>query len=469
MARYALGIDIGTTSIKAAVYDLESWAAVESLQESTGRLPDDAPYAYTQDPDSIWDSIVHMLSRLRTPYETIGVTGQVHGILYYDSYGNAVTPLYTWLDRRALLPVDGGTYQDLLFEKTGMNLACGYGMLTHFTLHSRREVPQQAAGFTGILEYITSKLAPDADLGLSDASVCASYGGYDPVESRFDQRLVDLLSQTGDPAFPRPAAPFAIAGRTEAGIPVSYAVGDNQAGFFSAVRRRESEALVSIGTSGQLSVFSQSSEIPESMELRPYFGLGYLHVGATLTAGKAYDEIKELARDVLKLAGVEHIDEQQVYGMMGEAARRCWDQDRLCMRTTFNGTRSDPDRLGAIDHIGIGDLRLGTLASAAVKGAVNELYSYAQRLGVLFDPITRIIAVGNSLLSNDLYTDALESVFARKVILSGASAAQGAALISAVASGILGIEDIQQMPEITGQFTGDGSIIEQKHDQEGKQ
>jgi sedoheptulokinase len=115
-----------------------------------------------------------MLSRLRTPYETIGVTGQVHGILYYDSYGNAVSPLYTWLDRRALLPVDGGTYKDLLFEKTGMNIACGYGMLTHFCLYHQGEVPQQAAGFTGILEYITSKLAPDVDLGLSDASVCAS-------------------------------------------------------------------------------------------------------------------------------------------------------------------------------------------------------------------------------------------------------------------------------------------------------
>jgi sedoheptulokinase len=465
---HALGLDIGTTSIKASVYDLENWEAVESLQETTGRLPDDDPYAYTQDPDLIWDAVVRMLSRLRTPYDMIGVTGQVHGILYYDAYGNAVSPLYTWLDRRALRPVAGGTYQDVLFEKTGMNIACGYGMLTHFTLHSRAGVPQQAAGFTGILEYITSKLAPDADLGSSDASVCASYGGFDPVENRFDRRLVGVLSQTGELVYPKAAAPFSIAGSTDTGIPVSYAVGDNQAGFFAAVRRPESEALISIGTSGQLSVYSQSSDIPDTMELRPYFGLGYLHVGATLTAGKAYEEIKELAKDVLILAGVEHVDDNKIYEMMRNAAGGCIGQDRLFMRTTFNGTRSDPDRMGTIDHIGIGDLRLGSLAAAAVKGAVKELYLYAQCLGALFDPIARIIGVGNSLLHNGLYTDVLESVFEREVVLSGASAAQGAAMICSVASNILRIEDVHQISESAGQCTRYGSIIEEKHDQEGE-
>jgi hypothetical protein len=137
------------------------------------------------------------------------------------------------------------------------------------------------------------------------------------------------------------------------------------------------------------------------------------------------------------------------------------------MRTTFNGTRSDPDRMGTIDHIGIGDLRLGSLAAAAVKGAVNELYVYAQRLGALFDPITHIIGVGNSLLHNDLYTDALESVFEREVLRSNASAAQGAAMICSVASGFLRFEDVQQISESAGQHTGCGSIIKERHDQEG--
>ena len=100
-----LGLDIGTTTISAAVVEPVSrrTAAVYTVQNHYN-LPAIHPYERCQDPDRIFSKVKRLLDFLfkRFPSVTaIGVTGQMHGILYADAEGNALTPLYTWQDGRA--------------------------------------------------------------------------------------------------------------------------------------------------------------------------------------------------------------------------------------------------------------------------------------------------------------------------------------------------------------------------------
>ena len=61
----------------------------------------------------------------------------MHGMLYVDIDGNAVSPLYTWQDgcgNRVL--EEGKSSAQILKEKAGAS-ASGYGLATHFYLQKR--------------------------------------------------------------------------------------------------------------------------------------------------------------------------------------------------------------------------------------------------------------------------------------------------------------------------------------------
>ena len=156
----SVAVDIGTTSISAVVTD--GRAALDTLT-----LPNDsavlgtAPFEKLQDPEKILETARKALSellRLHPDVVRIGITGQMHGIVYTDSRGRAVSPLYTWQDRRGDIPDGGSTSVSRLSALTGYRLAAGYGSVTHYynTLHGL--VPQSAVAFSTIHDHVAMRL-----------------------------------------------------------------------------------------------------------------------------------------------------------------------------------------------------------------------------------------------------------------------------------------------------------------------
>ena len=64
--------------------------------------------------------------------ERIGLTGQMHGIVYVDKEGNCVSPLYTWQDARGNI-CDGNQIPltEEIRERCKIHAASGYGLVTH--------------------------------------------------------------------------------------------------------------------------------------------------------------------------------------------------------------------------------------------------------------------------------------------------------------------------------------------------
>ena len=107
-----IGIDIGTTSISSVVLDDET-----KIQVSAKTLPNDTAHAghsweRMQDADRILEKCRELVMEYRMEWpdvRCIGITGQMHGMLYVDANGCAVSPLTTWEDERGNQPYREGS------------------------------------------------------------------------------------------------------------------------------------------------------------------------------------------------------------------------------------------------------------------------------------------------------------------------------------------------------------------------
>ena len=133
---YTIGLDIGTTTLSAVALNARTGEVAATLnQPNRAALDTGEPFARAQDADKIVAQLTAMADELRRAcgsVAAIGLTGQMHGMLYVDAEGRALSPLYTWQDGRGEQPFAGGTYASELSHSTGCPMATGFGLTTHF-------------------------------------------------------------------------------------------------------------------------------------------------------------------------------------------------------------------------------------------------------------------------------------------------------------------------------------------------
>lgn len=159
----AMGIDIGTTTISVIMIDKDSGKLLGSRSvPHNAFLKGPSDFNRIQDPEKLWRLSVRAAGEIIREYgkpDSIGMTGQMHGVLYVDEEGGAVSPLYTWQDGSGNeFMEDGRTYAQVLREKAGAASA-GYGMTTHFYLRKKGMIPEAARKMTTISDYIAMKLS----------------------------------------------------------------------------------------------------------------------------------------------------------------------------------------------------------------------------------------------------------------------------------------------------------------------
>ncbi|MFQ9126411.1 MAG: FGGY family carbohydrate kinase [Butyricicoccaceae bacterium] len=268
----SLGIDIGTTTISAAVLEDGCFITSETCENNTFLAPT-LPGERIQDAQLILDTALRTADMLFERYpdiERIGVTGQMHGILYLDGEGNAVSPLYTWQDARGDAPCEKSTdmqsWTAYLCSKTGLAAATGYGLVTHAYNLAHGLVPTDAVTLCTIGDYIAMKLC-GRQTPVMDASNAAGLGFFDAEKRAFNQTVLRGIGI--DPAFLPGLTEDRFIGICRSRARVAAAIGDNQASFLSAVRDREHEMLVNVGTGSQFSVFSSRCMTAPGLETRP--------------------------------------------------------------------------------------------------------------------------------------------------------------------------------------------------------
>ncbi|MDO4459486.1 MAG: FGGY family carbohydrate kinase [Clostridia bacterium] len=410
-----LGVDIGTTSISTVVFEN---SVTESKTIENGTFIKGEAFEKIQDPKQIWEKVGSVVTEFLTKYkdiEAIGLTGQMHGIVYLDENGEAVSPLYTWQDARGDLPYDENhSYAGYLSELTGHKLATGYGMVTHFYNIKNNLVPKNAVCFCTIMDYVAMKLA-----GLTrpktEPTNAAGLGLFDLKNNVFDE---EALAKAGiDKAILPEVAEEAYLGTDEHGVPVYAAIGDNQAAFLGSVGENRNALLINVGTGSQVAVYTGKFMQVKGLETRPFPGGGYLLVGASLCGGRAYAMLEKFFRETVKMVTGE---DKSAYSAMDKALREAEDlSDAPKTSTTFQGTRENPNILGSVTGIGTDNFTPVHLIQSFMNGMAEELYDmYSAYLEAGGEKPKVMIGSGNGLRKNSHLCRTFEEIFGCKLILS---------------------------------------------------
>ena len=245
-----LGVDIGTTSISVVVIDSTSGRNLWThTYRHNARLPADGPGSHIQDPDVLVTATKGLIARAQAHYPTIaamGITGQMHGIILLDDQCRALSPAYTWLDRRlSWRSADGPTFQMLMRDELGCDVPAGYGAGTLFVLGRLGLIPPGARYVAGVPDYIALRLIGGGPV--TSPGLAHSMGCYSLDEGRFRS---DVWRAVSPLTLPEVRGATDIIGRTPDGVLVTAPEGDNQTSFIAGIRDPDRAVAVNVGTSG---------------------------------------------------------------------------------------------------------------------------------------------------------------------------------------------------------------------------
>lgn len=376
----SIGIDLGTTSISVNVVSfpgLTVWGK-ETL-ETGGFLESPHSWERAQDPKSVLFRVRQVLDSLldQCPdVAAIGLTGQMHGILYVDGEGNALSPLYTWQDGRGGLPLSQGKSACQLLGEKGARCAPGYGMGTHLYNLKMGLVPPEAQSFCTLADWLGVALT-GRERPLLHQSQAAALGLYDSASRSFQEEIARSVGM--NPAlFPSVTGELSLLGEYR-GVPVSVSLGDNQASFLGSVRRARQTLLVNVGTGAQISLYAERPFQAPGAESRPFLGSSCLLVGSTLCGGAAYAALEGFFREYAVAAGAPDQPQYDVMArLLAEAPGRPW---QVC--TAFSGTREDPSASGSVQGLRRENLHPASFIAGVIYGMAQEEAAFGAALSAL--------------------------------------------------------------------------------------
>lgn len=444
-----LGIDIGTTGVRAAAFD-ESGVM---LADASLPCPHDAPHAgwAEADPEAWWRSIGRVLRELATKTRVsdvacVAVAGQAPTIVLVDAAGEVVRPAVLWLDTRA----DGearelGTHAYYLGPKLlwlarhePASLARARWILQSHAFIGYRftgEVavdPSTAALHLPLFDLATLTWSADAFASVHDA---ANEAGATVAQMPPLRRSHELLGTV--------TAEAASATGLRAGTPVVVGGGDFAAATLGAGVLAEGEACLMLGTAGNLLVPRRTPGADARLINAHHVGTeSWLSLGGTLSGGA-----QEWLRHAL-VRGATHDDGTAVRGALPtfevldlEASRVTTGSDGLLLLPYLQGERTpiwDVSARGAYIGLGLQHGR-GHLWRALLEGVALGFVDCQDVLedgGVVLREVVAANGGGKSALFRQILCDALGVPLAYAP--KGGGTVAGAAILAGLGAGILG-------------------------------
>ena len=435
----AVGLDIGTTTISAVVMDPETGKVLESRTiPNACDLPSAYEWEHKQDADRIVSKAKAVLDELLEKHpETvrIGLTGQMHGMVYVNDSGKSVSPLYTWQDQgavqslKALSESGYGSAQAAderstaaLLREHGLKANAGFGIATHCMHLLTGTVPPDAAFFATIPDYLgmtlTGRTRP-----LQHISMAASMGCFDIHTKQF---CVKELAGFGMDVtmLPEVTDRFESLGMYR-GRSVTVAIGDNQASFLGSAELESNTVLLNMGTGGQISVLVEEPVEGDNIESRPITHNQYIAVGSSLSGGRAYASLEKFFRAYLGEAlKREEGGEGKTVGAQYDCMAALLEKEKpfsnpLQVVTAFNGSRFDPDLRGSISNISEENFTPGNLIYGVLWGICGELRGMfgevEEKTGL---QIRRLVGSGNGIRKNKALQEIAKLQFGVELELS---------------------------------------------------
>ncbi|MDE2434967.1 MAG: xylulokinase [Sphingomonadales bacterium] len=258
-----LGIDIGTSGVKAVILDAGGKVRAQASAPLTLSRPH--PLWSEQDPADWWiateAAVLALPADLRSAVEAIGLAGQMHGATLLGADDRPLRPAILWNDGRAFAEC-----ADLEAAVPDLRQIAGNIAMPGFTAPKlawvRRQEPAVFKAIRSVLlpkDYVRLCLTGEKASDLSDS---AGTLWLDVARRDWSDELLAATGLTRE-QMPRLLEGTAISGAQRADVaarwgmgqvPVAAGAGDNAAGAAGVGVVRDGDALLSLGTSGVIFV-----------------------------------------------------------------------------------------------------------------------------------------------------------------------------------------------------------------------
>lgn len=430
---YFLGVDIGTTSVKAIAFGQEG--NIMCRQAVSYGMLHPQPHFSEQDPDEIFAAVIASVNRVIEHLQPLvpaflSFSAAMHSFIAVGGSGEPFTRCLIWADNRAaamaarLLSTPQG---EAIYHATGVPVHAMSPLCKLLWLKEHEPaIYQQAHKFIGIKEYVFYKLFGTYAV---DTSIASATGLLNTASLRWDPSLLHLagiteekLSQVVPVEQVFYSKQNTLLPSLPAGTPVVIGGSDGALANLGIGSAADSALSVTIGTSAAVRILSGQPATSKDMSFFCYHAIGekYIIGGASnngavviqwlreslLQTGESYQELFALAESAH--AGMD--DLLFVPYILGERAP-VWNSDAkgVFFGFTVNHTKAHMIR-------------------AVMEGITFNAYSIARSIMQIV-PVTEIYAAGGFAQNAD-WLQLLADVFNCKVLVSGSleSSALGAVM-----------------------------------------
>lgn len=447
-----LGIDLGTSSIKGMLLEVESGKVTVEKVKYRVQIPQEG-YA-EQDPEVWWRSLQDVLRMLKKKnpgafdsIHAISFSGQMHGLVTVDADGNPVRPAIVWLDQRSRHEVE--LINQKLADKE-IREVLHNRIYTGFAFSSllwiKEHEPQNYQMIHKIMQpkdYLRSRMIETICTDVTDASGTTMFH----IGKR--KWAWDVIRKFGlkEDIFPACSESVEIVGEVttacaaetglRAKIPVICGCGDQMAQSIGNGVYRPGQMISNIGTGGQISAYSDRDIYDSELRTHTFchaISGGYSVYGATLNCGNS---LNWLCHSILDANSISFEQCSQL------AAEVSPGSEGVIFLPYLTGERTpvmDTNAKGILFGLTLGhDKR--TLIRAVMEGMIFSLKDclvLMEQMGL--QASGEVIASGGGA-GSELFLQMQADIFEKqiKVCSVGEQACLGACILAGIGSGLFDI------------------------------
>ena len=429
---YLVGLDLGTTSVKACAFN-ETGEMVEECI-TPYELEYSSKGAAVQDPQAVVEaakkSLKGLIDNLDSKPKCIGISTAMHSVILLNENKQAITPVITWADTRAVEVIEDFSEEQRneLLRRTGTPVHPMSPLVKlRWLKQAQPENWKKMAFVSDLKSYLVNEWTTD---GLVlDTNLASATGIFGAKAKTWDEEALELAGITEE-ELPEIVPPtyqlnWKKGVAEELGLgDVPFVIGGSDGCLANlGSELRSGDVALSIGTSGAVRTTHQQVEIDPATGLFNYHiqGKDYAVGGATNNGGKVMEWLFELLGKPY-----ENI------GEMIESAAEV-DCEGLCFSPYIYGERApiyDANASGSFTGIR-GHHVPAQYARAALEGVTNNLVEILKNLEKVTGPAQRIIASGGFTRSA-FWVELLAERSGREVVIADTAqaSAYGAALMA---------------------------------------
>lgn len=440
---FVIGLDLGTTSVKAVVFHLNGKVAAEAEQLNKSYFPE--PGWVEQDPDELLESSILAIKEALEksavkPSELagIGLSCAMHSLICCDETGNPLSKAIIWSDGRSVEQAEklkkSGGFET--YSKTGTPIHPMSPFVKLVWMKEKNYEPyRKAAYFFSVKEYVLYKWFGKRVVDYAMASATGLFNGQ---TLQWDEDTLNRLELNTD-QFSKPVPPTEVLSglnqeiAQRMGIPADlpFAIGsaDGQLANLGVGAILPGEIVVTVGTSGAVRQWTTGFPTDDRQESFCYRFSSDTSIigGPTNNGGVALEWLK----DLLNYQG-------DTSGFIAEAENVPIGAEGMLFLPYVNGERAplwNQDAKGTFYGMTITHQK-GHFVRSVLEGISYNLYTISLGLKRLAGEPEKIY-INGGLARSPFWLQMMADIFGKNIYVpeSHHSSAWGAAWIALVALG----------------------------------